>query len=241
MHSWVDALAHEAHDRPDLALETMVDACAEAAEGPNAATIHHLYPDMVRLAVITGRSDVADKVASAAEELASRYSTHSRHGTAALCRGLAENRPALLGEAARSFREAGRPWYEGQAHENMAALLAMSGHLDEARAALGDAIERYTGLGAQWDIARVEARLREYGIRRGRRGPRNRPKSGWAALTPAERKVADLVAQGCSNSDIATTMFLSPRTVQSHVSSILAKLDLQSRVQVAVAMTRQNS
>ncbi|MET8872159.1 helix-turn-helix transcriptional regulator [Nocardia sp. NPDC004604] len=62
-----------------------------------------------------------------------------------------------------------------------------------------------------------------------------------AALTPAERKVADLVAQGCSNSDIATTMFLSPRTVQSHVSSILAKLDLRSRVQVAVAMTRQNS
>ncbi|MET8872160.1 hypothetical protein [Nocardia sp. NPDC004604] len=129
----------------------MVDACAEAAEGPNAATIHHLYPDMARLVAITGRSDIADKVAPAAEELESRYSTHSRHGTAALCRGMAENRPALLREAARSFREAGRPWYEGQAHENLAALLAMSGHLDEARAALGNAIERYTGLGAEWD------------------------------------------------------------------------------------------
>jgi DNA-binding CsgD family transcriptional regulator len=70
------------------------------------------------------------------------------------------------------------------------------------------------------------------------RGRRNRPKSGWAALTDTERKVAALVAEGCSNADMAAQMFLSRRTIQSHVSNILAKLDLRSRREIAAAMPR---
>ncbi|WP_084484714.1 helix-turn-helix transcriptional regulator [Nocardia anaemiae] len=241
LRTWVSALEHEAQGLPNLALQTLADACGEFTYEPCAATIGYMYPDVARLAIIIGRNDIAGKVATAAEAIEARYSTHSRRGTAALCRGLAEGSPELLFEAAQSFRRAGRPWHEGQAYENLAVVRAISGQLEEARVALDSAIDRYTSLNAEWDIARAEARLRECGIRRGRRGPRNRPKTGWAALTPTERKVADLVAQGRSNSDIATTMFLSPRTVQSHVSSILAKLNLQSRVQVAVALTRQNT
>jgi Bacterial regulatory proteins, luxR family len=48
--------------------------------------------------------------------------------------------------------------------------------------------------------------------RRGR-GERKRPTSGWASLTPAERDVIKLVRQGLSNNDIATRLFISPRTV----------------------------
>jgi DNA-binding NarL/FixJ family response regulator len=52
-------------------------------------------------------------------------------------------------------------------------------------------------------------------------------------LTPAERKIADKVAMGRSNPEIAAELFLSRRTVQSHVSNILAKLGARSRLDIA--------
>ena len=87
---------------------------------------------------------------------------------------------------------------------------------------------------ADWDATRAEARMRPYGIRRGQRGPRDRrPATGWDALTPTELRVAFLVADGLSNPAIAAELFLSYRTVQTHVSHILAKLGARSRAEVA--------
>jgi DNA-binding NarL/FixJ family response regulator len=93
-------------------------------------------------------------------------------------------------------------------------------------------------LGAHWDIRRADSRYRALGIRRGRRDARRRPKTGWDALSPTELTVARLVAEGRSNPDIATELFLSRRTVQTHVSHIFAKLGLNSRCQVAREATR---
>jgi DNA-binding NarL/FixJ family response regulator len=62
--------------------------------------------------------------------------------------------------------------------------------------------------------------------------PRRRPGSGWAALTTTEQQVAELVAAGVSNPGIATQLFISRRTVESHVSHILAKLQVSSRWEV---------
>lgn len=80
---------------------------------------------------------------------------------------------------------------------------------------------------------RLDARLRPYGVRRGPRTARRRATTGWDALTPTEQRVAGLVAQGRSNPDIAAEMLLSRRTVQTHVSNILAKLGLGSRIEIA--------
>src|SRR5207247_1907400 len=74
---------------------------------------------------------------------------------------------------------------------------------------------------------------------RHQRGPRARPASGWYALTPTERRIAQLVAQGRSNPDIATELYLSRRTVQSHVSHILTKLDAHSRGEIAGEVGRR--
>ncbi len=64
------------------------------------------------------------------------------------------------------------------------------------------------------------------------RGQRKRPTSGWASLTPTERAVVQLVSEGLGNKDIATRLFVSPRTVQTHLTHVYTKLGLSSRVQL---------
>ncbi|OBH62903.1 LuxR C-terminal-related transcriptional regulator [Mycobacterium sp. E2479] len=73
--------------------------------------------------------------------------------------------------------------------------------------------------------------------RRGR-GERKRPSTGWASLTPAELDVVRLVSEGLGNKDIATRLFISPRTVETHLTHIYTKLGLASRVQLAQEATR---
>jgi DNA-binding CsgD family transcriptional regulator len=64
------------------------------------------------------------------------------------------------------------------------------------------------------------------------RGERKRPASGWASLTPAERGVVRLVSEGLANNDIAARLFVSPRTVQAHLTHVYTKLGFSSRVQL---------
>jgi DNA-binding CsgD family transcriptional regulator len=65
------------------------------------------------------------------------------------------------------------------------------------------------------------------------RGERKRPTSGWASLTPTERDVVRLVSEGLANNDIATRLFVSRRTVQTHLTHVYTKLGLTSRVDLA--------
>jgi DNA-binding CsgD family transcriptional regulator len=71
------------------------------------------------------------------------------------------------------------------------------------------------------------------------RGPRDRPTSGWASLTPTELSVADLVAQGLSNPEIAARLFVSRRTVTTHLTHIFAKLGITSRTELASVAIRR--
>jgi DNA-binding NarL/FixJ family response regulator len=70
------------------------------------------------------------------------------------------------------------------------------------------------------------------------RGERKRPTSGWASLTPRERDVVRLVSEGLANNDIATRLFVSPRTVQTHLTHVYTKLGLSSRVQLVQEAAR---
>jgi predicted ATPase/class 3 adenylate cyclase/DNA-binding CsgD family transcriptional regulator len=70
------------------------------------------------------------------------------------------------------------------------------------------------------------------------RGQRKRPTSGWASLTPTERDVVRLVSEGLANNDIATRLFVSPRTVQTHLTHVYTKLGLTSRVQLVQEAAR---
>ncbi len=64
-------------------------------------------------------------------------------------------------------------------------------------------------------------------------GTLDRPTFGWDSLSEAERRVADLVARGCSNKEIGEQLYMSHRTVGSHLYRIFPKLGLRSRVELA--------
>ncbi|WP_207546933.1 LuxR family transcriptional regulator [Mycobacterium kubicae] len=70
------------------------------------------------------------------------------------------------------------------------------------------------------------------------RGERKRPTTGWASLTPMERDVVRLVVEGLSNKEIGARLFISPRTVQSHLTHVYAKLGIASRVQLVQQASR---
>ena len=88
-------------------------------------------------------------------------------------------------------------------------------------------------MGAASDRDRALGRLRALGIRRSSREPHRDAGHGWAALTATEVRIAALVRDGLTNREIGTRLFVSPRTVQTHVSHILQKTGLRSRVEIA--------
>jgi predicted ATPase/class 3 adenylate cyclase/DNA-binding CsgD family transcriptional regulator len=73
------------------------------------------------------------------------------------------------------------------------------------------------------------------------RGARRRPNLGWDSLTPTEHEVIRLVTAGRSNPDIAAQLFISRRTVTTHLTNIYRKLDLTTRGQLAAEATRRMS
>jgi DNA-binding CsgD family transcriptional regulator len=229
-----------------LELEHMDDAagaCAllvtELSRGADLEEIEGLLPDTVRLAFETGDLETARQVAAQVGELAE--SSELPHLAAArdYCRGLLGHDPALLLRAEETYREIGLVLWQAKAAEAAAIASAGAGDRVSARAAFIRSLDLYDSLEAAWDASRLQARLREFGIRRGPRAKHRQVPTGWDALTPAETRIADLLVQGLSNAQIATELYLSRRTVETHVSHILAKLGARSRVDVVREATRR--
>jgi ATP/maltotriose-dependent transcriptional regulator MalT len=132
------------------------------------------------------------------------------------------------------WAKAVRHWEELGCPYDAALARAETGDADELRRAL----EELQRLGARPAAAIVARRLRELGARGVPRGPRKATRSNRAGLTPRELEVLALVSEGLRNSDIAERLFLSEKTVDHHVSSILRKLDARTRGEASVKALR---
>jgi DNA-binding CsgD family transcriptional regulator/tetratricopeptide (TPR) repeat protein len=225
------ALAAERAGHAALAADVLAP-CLEAGYAADMPELYRLFPVLARLALAAGDSDTATAAARAAAAEAGPGQLPARAAAARHCRGLADGDPAPVLAAAAYYESAGRLPARALALEDAAVLLAAQGQLVAARTAFTDASALYLALGAARDLRRADSRLRGYGVRRGHAGRRARPAHGWDALTPTETKIAYLVADGCSNPDIAADLFLSRNTVQTHVSHILAKLRARSRAEI---------
>ncbi|MGI9052194.1 MAG: helix-turn-helix transcriptional regulator, partial [Ilumatobacteraceae bacterium] len=141
-----------------------------------------------------------------------------------------------LVDAVSTYRASPRQIELAAACEDAGGALLRVGRDSEAAALLDEAAAVHLSCGAIADLARVDAMLRAQGIRRRRRGP-SIATHGWEALSPTERSVVDLVAQGMSNPKIGAHLYISRRTVETHVSHIFRKLDVANRAQLAAAAT----
>jgi DNA-binding CsgD family transcriptional regulator len=195
--------------------------------------IEDLLADAVRLAMRTGDLGTARTLTGHAESLAAGSDIPHRQANALYCRGLLDDDTARLLRAASRYRDATRPLHGAKALEAAAEGFVRAGDRGQARAAFTGAVETYASLGAAGDIARLQARFREHGIRRGPRAKHRQARSGWESLTPTEEKIAAFVQEGLSNPEIAGRMLLSRRTVGTHVSHILKKLGVHSRIDIA--------
>ncbi|WP_327321953.1 AAA family ATPase [Streptomyces sp. NBC_01210] len=236
------ALIDEARNEPERAYRRLALAFDRGiGHLPGRLILGFLTPDLVRLALAGNDTANARRFADAARARSEISGAPHHVGDARRCQGLLLQDPDLLLDAARCYQEAPRPLNEARACTDAAELLARSGRLAEARAALDRALALHARLGADWDAARATTRLRAARTGRGGRTPPNAVRHGWNALTTTERLIADHVAKGQSNPKAAACMGISPRTVSTHVSNILRKLGMTSRVELAAEVIRRQN
>lgn len=239
---WADAALLEAKGRLEEALAVFTNGW-DLFNSLGMMVAHRLLgPDLTRLAVAAGDGERATAVAAQVEEHARRADVPSARGAALQCRGLATDDPDVLLDSVAEYRRSPRVVHLGFACEDAGKSLLRHGRNDEARAHFQEAFDIYGRVQMRRCSNRVEARLRSLGVRKGARGPRSgRPQHGWESLTTTEARVASLAAEGMTNPQIAERLFISRRTVETHMSRVLRKLDLGSRVELAAAAARRST
>jgi DNA-binding NarL/FixJ family response regulator len=115
---------------------------------------------------------------------------------------------------------------------SLGAALRRARQPTEAREPLQRAIELAQKIGAEGLAEQARTELHAAGGR-----PRVSALSGPASLTPSERRVADLAVDGRSNKEIAQALFVTPKTVEVHLSNTYRKLDIRSRRELPKALT----
>ena len=229
------ALARSLDCEQDGALPEALAALTEAFDGntEEVEEIEDLLADAVRLATQAGDVSTAQAIAGHAAALAAESEIPHRHANALYCDGLLDHDASRLLTAAERYDDADRPLLRAKALEAAAERFVGADDRGQAREAFTRAVEAYTSLGAAADVARLQATFRAHGIRRGPHAKHRRARNGWDSLTATEIKIAAFVEEGLSNPEIAARLLLSRRTVATHVSHILKKLDVHSRTDIA--------
>ena len=143
-------------------------------------------------------------------------------GLVAAARGEVATAVSLLADAVEQHEAAGDPFGRARALLALGVTRRRAREKRQAREAIELALAGFEELGADgW----AERARRELGAIGGR--------TRSDGLTPAERRVADLVAEGRTNAEVAATLFLAERTVASHLTHVYAKLGVRSRTELA--------
>ena len=194
----------------------------------------HWRSDAALALLVAGRNEEARRLAAAELELARRWGAPRAAGHALRVAGLVEGGDAGLASLRDSVLLL----------EQSPALLERARSLVELGSALRRSLKRIEArdrLRAGLDLAQrcgalaLAERAREELVAAGAK-PRATAVSGAAALTPSERRVAGMASEGMTNRQIAQALFVTPRTVEMHLSNAFRKLRIGSRTQLPEAL-----
>ena len=146
----------------------------------------------------------------------------------ALLAASADSAESLFLEALRYQTEHTQPFERARTELAYGEFLRRAQRRLEARVQLRDALATFEGLNTPLWAERARAELEATGIIARKRDP-----STLDTLTPQELRIAKLVAGGTSNRDVASQLFLSPKTVEYHLRKVFVKLGVSSRVELA--------
>ena len=212
-----------AHD----ALEPLVTHYeTEGIAEPGAA---RFLPDQVEALVALGELDRARSILAGLDERARRLGRHSALAASARCRGLLaaaegdlDGALALFGEALESYAALPLPFERGRTLLALGAAQRRGKQRKVARKTLEEALAAFDELGAMLWSERSRRELRRISGRPASRGE----------LTPTERRVAELVAEGRTNKEVAAALYVAPRTVEGTLSRVYTKLGVRSRTEL---------
>ena len=232
-HHWAEAelLAGDV----SAARRTVDEAIARHTETGAVPLLGLAQLSSARIAVAQGDSERAETLVHAALEALWSVGTVGGVCDALELLAVLEGQAGQAGKAVRLHAAAHAlrgelGWARFPVHE-----AAVRSSLAAVRVSLGDSVyETAWHEGATMDPEQAVAYAR-----RGR-GERRRPANGWTSLTPAELAVARLVSEGLGNREVAQRLFVSPRTVQTHLAHIYTKLDITTRVQLANEVARRD-
>ena len=228
-------LLEQSAGRPDAvvrALGPLVDFLrAEDITEPGTARV---VPDHVEALIALGEQAAAEELLGWFEGNARRLRRTSALVGAARCRGLLAGARGDVDGAIAALRAAVElpvvvPLEAARTQLAYGSALRRSRQKAAARSALEAAGGGFDAIGARVWGDRARAELARVGGRP--------PSSG--ALTPTERRVAELVAQGLQTKQVAARLFVSPKTVEGHLSRIYGKLGVSSRTELAHRLGRR--
>lgn len=234
------SLARIALARGNLALaEDLVGLCLEGTP-PSDPDCLPLLGLLVEVQLARDDVDAADQSLERLAELAADSKNDRARAIAALAKGTV--RVAHGDEQARADFQAALELFSTlgltleAAQARMALARALASHAPAAAAEEARfALETFARLGAVRDADAAGGVLRELGA-----PARTFPKEP-GPLTKREREVLPLLAEGCSNAEIAQRLYISRRTAEHHVARILAKLGLRNRAEAAAYAVREES
>jgi len=232
------ARLHDARDELDLAVSVLRWALRE--QETNLVASASLWAHLVEVEC-RRNVDAADEAASRLESIADSLSSPGIRALARLSRGRVqtargEDAVPTLQRALRELGDGERPRLRAEIHVALAEAERsrdVAAATTQARAGLAI----YERLGARRDVDRVSALLRSLGVNV-RAGADASGRRGLDMLSRREREVVPLLAEGLSNAEIAKRLFVTPKTIEHHVTNILGRLGLRTRSEVAAWVHR---
>jgi DNA-binding CsgD family transcriptional regulator len=220
-----------AQGHPAAALEDLREA-AQRLGRVAAGTVHALTTRLrtAEAQHALGHHDQARRESLAAVEIARRFGADSSLGAALRVHGRLTGDQAALRDAVDTLRETPTRLELARALVDLGAMTRRRGARRDARAPLRTGHELARACHAHGVAEHARNELAASGIHVERGGARR------DELTPSERRIANMAAEGASNKEIAQSLFLTVKTVEMHLSSAYRKLDIRSRRDLSSAL-----